>query len=347
MSQNHPRPRSAESRWAPARAAQGVLLAAALGGGAALADPPSPAAEIERISAAVVGVRAEVPDSARTARALGTERIGSGTVIDGNGLVVTIGYLIMEAARVELLLPAGGRMPAEILAYDHETGFGLLRAIQPLGVRPLALGDSAAVREGEPVLVTSFGGRNAVRPAVLVSRREFAGYWEYLLEDALFTSPPHPFFGGAALVGVDGRLIGVGSLAVGDAHPGRPPSPGNMFLPVDTLKEVMADLLTSGRSALGPRPWLGVNTREAEGRLLVQRVSEDGPAARAGLRPGDVIVAVGGEPVDTLAAFYRNVWARGGPGEVIPLTVIQAGVRSDVAVRSGDRYGWLRLDPSL
>lgn len=293
--------------------------------------------------AAVVGVRAQVPAHARTAEALGTERTGSGVVIDGNGLIVTIGYLVLEASRVEVVVGRGEVLSAEILAYDHETGFGLLRASAPIEVTPMRLGDSAGLAEGDQLIVSGYGGPLAARAAVLVSRRDFAGYWEYLLEDAIFTSPPYPLFGGAALVNAHGELVGIGSLVVADAYDGDQPLPGNMFVPVDLLKEAIADLLTAGRSSSAPRPWLGVYLSEVDGLILVRRLAADGPAAGAGLQPGDIIVGVAGEAVASMADFYRKLWAAGAPGDEVALTVLKGANVQELSITAGDRYEWLHL----
>jgi S1-C subfamily serine protease len=224
-------------------------------------------------------------------------------LIDSSGLIVTIGYLILEAERVEIMLPGGELVPVEVVAYDYETGFGLLRATTDMKIRPMELGSSTGLTLGEKMLIASYGGSQTVRPAMFTGEREFAGYWEYLLEDALFTIPPYPRFGGAALIASSGKLIGIGSLAVGDAIDGEQMVPGNMFLPIDRLKSVLGDLLTDGRSS-GPRkPWLGIYTEEIEGRLLVQRVADDGPAMAAGIKPGDIIVAAGGKPIVSMADF--------------------------------------------
>lgn len=296
---------------------------------------------------AVVGVDAKVPSSARTARALGTERTGSGVLIDGNGLVLTIGYLILEASEIELTPARGPRVPAEVLAYDHGTGFGLLRAMGSLELEPMSLGESATLAEGDRVLVASRGGLGETRPAIVVSRRVFAGYWEYLLERAIFTSPPHPRFGGAALVGADGRLLGIGSLVVPDAGGKEPTVPGNLFVPVDRVKPILGDLLTIGRSSAAPRPWVGVYLEEVRDYLFVNSVADDGPAARAGIETGNVILAVGSEPVNSMETFYRKVWALGDAGVKIPLTVLRGAGTQQVTVETADRYTWLRLNPAL
>jgi S1-C subfamily serine protease len=311
-----------------------------------LGSPVYGAEPAEKILAAVVKVRSDVPATARTADSLGTERAGSGVVIDSGGLVVTIGYLILEAMSAEVMAPGGKPVNAKIIAYDHNTGFGLLRATKPLGIRPMELGDSSTVGEQDEVLVVSRGEAGAVQGALVVSRRDFAGYWEYLLENAIFTAPPHPNFGGAALIGRDGELLGIGSLFVNDELPGHGQVPSNMFVPIDRLKPILADLLVKGRSAEPSRPWLGMFSQEVGGRILVQRVSPGGPVDQAGIRPGDIVAGVAGEVVKGLADFYRKVWSRGDAGVEVPLNVLQGLKVREVVVRSSDRYKYLRLNPS-
>jgi len=291
---------------------------------------------------AVVKIVTRIPPGARTARRLGTEREGSGVVIDGNGLVLTIGYLLLEADSIEIGLPDGSKLAARAVAYDHETGFGLIRATRPLGIKPMELGNSDTVKTRDRVLVASFGGKAAVIGAYVVSRRPFAGWWEYLIENAIFTSPPHPAFGGAALIGGDGRLVGIGSLMVGDAAQPRQPLPGNMFVPIDRLKPILADLLSQGRRAGPHRPWLGLTSEEVRGRLFVMRVTRDGPAFAAGIRPGDLVIGVDGKPVQGLADFYRKVWASGTAGAKVTLNVLHGIDARPVVVDTIDRYDWLR-----
>ena len=253
--------------------------------GTILGTWPRPAAaqsDLMEVLSAVVAVEARIPGDARTAAILGDERLGTGIVIDGAGLVVTIGYLILEATDAWIRTGGGQRVPADVLAYDHETGFGLLRAEAPLDkVVPMVLGDSDVLVEGTPAVIASFGGPAALQPVVTVSRRAFAGYWEYLLENAIFTAPPHRYFGGAALMSTGGRLVGVGSLIVPDAVPEPTPSPGNMFVPVAQLKTVLADLIVSGRSANPLRPWLGVYAEESDdGQVVVLSLADGGPPCR-------------------------------------------------------------------
>jgi S1-C subfamily serine protease len=300
------------------------------------------AASIDEVLAAVVGVSAEVPADARSAATLGTQRAGNGVVIDSDGLVLTIGYLIMEASRTTITAADGRTVPADLVGYDYETGFGLLRAREKLGVKPLELGSAAALEEKTPVLVAGFGGREAVHGARVVSRREFAGYWEYLLDDAIFTAPIYERFGGAALIDGEGKLVGIGSLAVGDAVGPDPLVPGNMFVPIDILKPILADLLEKGRPSKPPKPWIGVITREAGGRLYVIDVSADGPAARAGLKRGDILLSVAGKAINSQADFYKKMWATGDAGTPIELSILQDGEIKTVVVKSIDRYDWMK-----
>jgi S1-C subfamily serine protease len=294
----------------------------------------------------VVQVDAVIPGDARTADTLGTERQGSGAVIDDDGLILTIGYLILEASEVTVRGPGPDPVAADIVAYDHETGFGLLRAQRPLGVAPMALGDSAGLRQMQPLIVVSRTGALDAAGVYLVDRRDFAGYWEYLLEDAIFTSPPHAAFGGAALVDADARLVGIGSLLVPDAGFRERPLPGNMFVPVDQLKPIMADPLANGLRADTPRTWLGVTFEEHLGYVFVTRVAPDGPAAGAGIRSDDLILGVGGVPVGGLIDFYRKVWSLGEAGIEVPLELLQGTRPRAISIRSGNRYRYLKLNPT-
>jgi S1-C subfamily serine protease len=319
------------------------LLAWLVGAVVAVWAPLALAGPAETV-AAVVGVKAEVPANARTAATLGRERSGSGVVIDEGGLVLTIGYLILEASAVDLHPADGKRVPAEIVGYDHDTGLGLVRASVPLGVEPIRLGRSKAIPVGEPLLVLSRDGQLSGRETKLASRREFAGYWEYLLPDALFTAPSHPAFAGAALIDREQRLVGIGSLQVGDAAAPEVQSPGNMFVPVDALGPILGDLLALGRRDAPGHPWVGMSTQEHGGHLIVRSVADDGPAETAGVRPGDVVLSVGGVEVDSLAEFYRGMWDLGEPGVTVPLRVLRNKQVIDLSVPSIDRMRWLRLN---
>ncbi len=289
----------------------------------------------------VVALHAEVPDDAFTAPILGTDRTGNGVVIRDDGLVLTIGYLITEAANVWLTANNGSVIAGHPLAYDFATGFGLVLPLGHLGLPALARGTSATVAEDDDVYVVGHGGRAHALKATVFAKREFVGYWEYLLDTALFTTPPHPEWSGAALLDDDGRLVGVGSLLLQE-RVGDEAVDGNMFVPVDLLEPILDDLVRTGRSAQPPRPWLGVYTAERDGRLVVDGLAAGGPAERAGVHAGDQLVAVGGERVATLADFFRQTWGAGPAGTAIALTLARGGAPVYIRVPSGDRNDFLR-----
>ena len=308
---------------------------------------PAPAAEQDpkEILKAVVKIRAIVPDYVRFARILGTEREGSGVVIDSQGHILTIGYLITEAETIEVTGPEGKTTQATSVGYDHRTGFGLLRTDKPLAVPPLELGESSEIREGDPILVVAHGGADAVQGARVLSRKEFAAYWEYLLDSAIFTTPPHANFGGAALIDRSGKLVGIGSLFTTILVPSLGSIPGNMFVPIDLLKPILPDLIAKGRSSEPSRPWLGLNLEETHGRIIVTRITSEGPADKGGLKPGDIILTVGNQEVTGLADFYRKVWALSNTGVEVSLRILQ-GIRiRDLTLKSADRYQYFPLKP--
>jgi S1-C subfamily serine protease len=314
-----------------------IAVATALFGSAAFAQKVA----TEELLSAVVEVKTFINPDGRTVEILGREREGSGIVIDDQGLVLTIGYLMVEAHAAQVSTNDGHTVPANVVGYDHATGFGLLQAMTPLKVRPMALGKSADLRKGDPVIVASAGGSANAQPVRVVARREFAGSWEYMIDSAIFTAPPHLAWSGAALVNRDGKLVGVGSLIVGDAS-GKD-QPGNMFVPIDALAPIMADLLTRGHAAGPAQPWLGLNSEEQGGHLVIMSVSPEGPAEKAGLARGDVILGVGGVAIRTLPEFYRKVWAQGAAGTVVPLDVLDDNGKRRVEVKSMNRLDHLRL----
>ena len=287
----------------------------------------------------VVLLRATAPKDARTSGTLGANREGSGIVIDNSGLILTIGYLILEADGIEIIAADGKALPASVVGYDHATGFGLVRTTLPLSVKPIEFGESATLPEREPVLIAGFDG---VAPAYVVSKRQFAGFWEYLLDSAIFTAPATVNWSGAALIGRDGKLYGVGSLVVTDAIKPQTYSPGNMFVPIDLLKPILGDLISAGKVSGPARPWIGVNTQEMQGHLVVTRVTRDGPAEKGGLKAGDIILRIGGEEVTGQVDFYRKLWGKGPAGTRIPVSVLQGAQMRDLVIQSVDRVQHLR-----
>ncbi len=326
--------RAPRHRFSVLVASFGVL--ATLAAATARAQGPS----IDEILSGIVRIKTFINPDGNTLKNLGREREGSGIVIDGNGLVLTIGYLMVEAYAAEVTAQDGHAIPATVVGYDHATGFGLLRAIMPLKARPLQFGKSADVKQGDPVLAASFGGAERALPAHVIALGEFAGSWEYLLDRAIFTAPPHPEWSGAALLNHAGGLIGVGSLILGDAAGSG--QAGNMFVPIDLLRPILADLVADGRVGKGP-PWLGMTTDEAHGRLLVTSVTTGGPAEKAGVRRGAVVLGVDGVAAKSLADFYRQVRALGSAGATVRLDLMQDDEKQRVEVKSGDRLEYLKL----
>ena len=302
--------------------------------------PRARAADPSSLLDAVVGVHTEIPAEARTAAFLGRTRDGSGVLIDDAGLIVTIGYLITEAMAAEVTTVSGKVSRADIIGFDIASGLGLLRATDPLRVKPIALGSAKELAEKTPVVIAGHTGPGRAQPASVVSRRTFAGYWEYLLDDAVFTAPPVAAWSGAALIAPGGRLAGIGSLIVSDAD-GQ--SPGNMFVPIDLLLPVTGDLIALGRPS-SARPWLGANMQDADGKIVVRRVAPEGPADRAGIQHGDRITAIDGSEVHDLAVLYRALWAQGEPGTIVRLSVRRGDEEREIEVKTIDRYRYLKLD---
>src|SRR5229473_624490 len=301
--------------------------------------------EAEEMLAAVVRVRMKAIPDARSNATLGPSREGTGVVIDERGHIVTIGYIVIEADSIEITTQDDRTVPATLIGYDHASGFGLLRPGAPLGVKPMPMGRAADLALREPVMILPAGGREMASLAYVVSKRKFAGSWEYLLDSAIFTAPPTFQWAGAALVSREGKLVGIGSLLVRETLEGDSQVPGNMFVPIDLLKPILADLIEKGRRRGPPRPWLGLATEEMHGHLFVTRVSPDGPADKAGIKNGDVVLGVGADPVKSHEELYRKVWALGAAGIDVPLRILKGADVRELRLRSIDRFRYFREKP--
>src|SRR5436189_766900 len=293
--------------------------------------PENYAYDLEAALTSMVGLRAIIPADAFTAETLGTERTGNGVLIR-EGVVLTIGYRITEAETVWLHLADGRAVPGTVLAYDQETGFGLVQALARLDLPALPIGQSKTAKVGDPVVVAGAGGRKHSVVARITAKQEFAGNWEYVLDEAIFTAPAHPFWGGTAMIGGDGALLGIGSLQVQQLLDRGTPEPLNMIVPIDILKPILEDLLTLGRPNHPPRPWLGLNATEIDDKIVVARVAQGGPARKANLRVGDVVLGVAGDEVSDLAGFFRKVWSLGEAGVEVPLTIQREARKFEVRV---------------
>ena len=332
------------STWRRCWALSGLIAASAV-----LAQPRPGEIEAQsralaRASDAVLGVQAQAVDNARSSATLGRQRQGSGVVIGPDGLVLTIGYLVLEAESIELRHDDGRRIPARLVAYDLATGFGLVQALAPLNLQAVPLGQTAGLSKDEPLMVASGGEDGSVSVARLVSQRAFSGYWEYHIDGALFTSPPRRDHSGAGLFNGRGELIGIGSLLVADAseaaaggQPGQPPLPGNMFVPIDLLKPVLAELRERGSSLASTRAWLGLNCVEVAGVVRVLRVNDDSPADVAGVLAGDRIVRIDSVPVAQLAQLWQALWSGGAPERAVKLEIVRDGEPQTLLLQSVDR----------
>lgn len=298
--------------------------------------------DLDKALTSVVGLKTMIPPDAFTAETLGTERLGHGVLIGDHGVVLTIGYLVTEAEAVWLRLSNGRVVPGHVIGFDQETGFGLVQALGRVDLPSLPLGDSAAVSIGDDVVVAGTGGRQNSVAAEVVARQEFAGYWEYLLDQAIFTAPSHPHWGGTAMIGQGGKLLGVGSLQVQQVLKDGESEDINMIVPIDLLKPILDDMLMVGRPRRPARPWLGLYATEVDRHIAVAGIAARGPAKRADIRTGDVILGVAGENVPSLAGFFRLVWSLGEAGVEVPLMIRRSGRMMEVHLRSADRREFLK-----
>lgn len=297
--------------------------------------------DLEAALASMVGIRSIIPADAFTAHTLGTERAGHGALI-GNGLVLTIGYLITEAERIWLTLSDGSAVEGHALSYDYDTGFGLVQVLGKIDMPHLAIGQSRDVKIDDHVVMAAGGGRQRSVAATVAGRQEFAGYWEYVLDDAVFTAPSHPNWGGTAMIGSKGELLGIGSLQLEQGNGKSKSGHLNLVVPIDLLPPILDDMMRTGRANKPARPWLGVFSTEVEDKVVIVGTAERGPAHRADLQAGDVVLAVADSEVNDLAGFYRTMWSLGKAGVEVPLTIFRDGDTFDVTINSTDRAKLLK-----
>ena len=289
--------------------------------------------DLDQALDAIVSIKTTIPDGALTATILGTERGGNGVVISDDGLVLTIGYLITEASDVWLTKCDGQSVPGHVVASDQQSGLGLVQGLYPLGLASIALGSSASLQPGSPVIAAGSGGARQALQTSIIAKREFTGYWEYVLDEALFTAPALPNWGGAALLNTEGNLVGIGSLLIQNEGEGN----ANMFVPVDLLAPILTDLRQFGRRQEAPRPWLGWLVQEVDQALIVTTIYRDCPAHAAGIRPGDVVLDIEGNRPAGLTEMFRMIWQAGPAGIRIPISVLRDGALEQVSVATVDR----------
>lgn len=308
----------------------------------AIPKPKQYGYDLEQALRSVVEVKSTVPEDAFSAKTLGTERLGNGVLIRKDGLVLTIGYLITEADSLWLTLADGQVVPGHVMAHDQETGFGLVQALAKLELPALELGSSAGCMVGDLVVVGGAGGLSQSVAGTVIAKQEFTGYWEYALDEALFTAPAHPHWGGTALIGPTGDLLGIGSLQLQQTLRNGQTEEVNMMVPIDLLKPIYEDMLKLGRPDRPARPWLGVYATEVGNRVVIAGTSKRGPARRANIRTGDIVLGVADQEVRSAGGFFRQVWSLGIAGVDVPLLIYRDGQTFEVTVQSDDRRSYLK-----
>jgi S1-C subfamily serine protease len=301
--------------------------------------------DLDTALASVVSVRAQTPSDAFTAETLGDERLGNGVLIPG-GLVLTIGYLIVEAQTIWLTFSDGSAVQGHVLGYDQQTGFALVQPLARIDLPAIKLGDASKVEIDDRVVIGAPGGCERSIAAHVVARQEFAGYWEYVLDEAIFTAPAHPHWGGSPILNEQGELIGIGSLQLQAASDDGDDLPLNMSVPIDLLVPILDDMKKLGRADRPVRPWLGLYSADIEGEVVILGLARGGPAERAGVDAGDIVISVAGENVLDLSDFYRKVWKLGNSGVDVPVTVAREQGPVNLIIKSGDRNTLLKA-PSL
>ncbi|WP_137176698.1 S1C family serine protease [Roseomonas sp. AR75] len=307
-------------------------------------DPADYDYDLPAALGSVVALKSRVPADAFSARTLGTEREGTGVVIRADGLVLTIGYLVSEAESIWITTASGRVVQGHALASDFETGFGLVQALGRLETPAMPLGPTEVPEAGvQTVLAAAAAPDEAGAVACsIVAREPFAGYWEYLLEEALFTAPAHPSWGGAALIGPEGKLLGIGSLVLQHRDKRGRRMDLNMCVPVALLHPILDDMLRYGRVNKPARPWLGVYAADQEEGVVIASLASKGPAERAGLRAGDRILAIDGHEASDLAGVWRSLWSCGQAGVRVTVSAERDGRRFELPITSSDRASFLK-----
>ncbi len=304
--------------------------------------PYTQAGRSDELPGGIVKLSIKAIAGARSADTLGAEREGTGVVIDASGLILTVGYLIIEAGSILAMTPDGGIYPAAVVGFDHASGFGLLRTQASAAKQPLKLADSSKLNTLQSVRIAAHADAGGVSPACVSSRRRFTGWWEYMIDDAIFTAPPRGEHSGAALLDDDGALLGIASLWVSDTLATGVAFPGNMFIPINLLKPILNDLTTHGKRQSASRPWLGIYTEDVEGHVVVTRTLPDGPADRSGIKRGDIILGVAGHSIGDQSEFYERLWASGQAGDDVTMHVLHDKKVKHFVVYSADRTDYFK-----
>ena len=294
--------------------------------------------KVRRFYESIVSVSSIVPPEARTAASLGVEREGNGVAIDEKH-ILTIGYIVIESETIEIGLSDGQKLPAKLVGYDPTSGFGVIKSVVPLKMAPLQLGNSDNINSEQDLLILPSPNRGAGSIVRSVSRRPFTGWWEYFVDSPIYTTPPNGLWAGAPILNGNGEILGIGSLFVSEAVPGIP-SPGNMSVPINLLKPILGDLISSGRRKNKIQPFLGISSDDSNDQIIVTRVNKGGPAFQAGIKPQDIIVTINGSQISDLKSFYEKVWESGEAGVTIELSVLRSGSLMNFKIKTVDRLDY-------
>jgi len=317
-----------------------VLCALWLGVGSSIAEPTA-----DQFATALVSIESTINPDGRTVALLGDNRSGTGVMIDSHGLIVTVGYLLLEASEVRISFYNGVQVPATVVAIDAQSGLALVQVAEGYAgelpdITPVKLGQSALVVKDDRVIVLPANGLEAAASVRIHSAREFSAPWEYLLENALYTMPPVRNFSGAALINREAELIGIGTLAlqnITDSDDGT--VPGNLFIPVDLLTSRLGTMLTQSVKQVEPsdRAWLGLMVDEM---LSVTRVLDASPAMEAGIQAGDIILGINDNHVVSRANLYRSLWSTVSVADDVALLVSRAGKLTPLKAKPVYRSSW-------
>jgi S1-C subfamily serine protease len=322
-----------------------LLLLALLVPAASLAapnEPPSPIvpansdkapAHLQKIIPAVVGIHSKIPLDRPSVLTLGPLRWGSGVIYDPQGYILTVGYIVSDAAEIQVSLQDGRTVPARLVGVDAQSGIGVIK-MEGEGPWPAApLGDStrAAVGDTTATLGVDSDKKLVVTQGSIQEIKRFAGYWEYMIDRALIVAPYNPSFGGSPLVNGRGEVIGVTSLRLGETPQ------VNLAIPIEYFIAVREELLAKGGlPSRPPRPWIGVYTVPTPQGLIVAGGSPTGPAAEAGFQRGDVIVRLNGQSVEGQEDFYQKLWQT-KVGDEIAIVVLRENKFEILKLKTVDR----------
>lgn len=292
---------------------------------------------LEYVVPATVSIRSVTPQRHPSARLLGTERMGSGAIIDAEGHILTVGYVVMGARTIEVTLPDQQQFPATLVCQDFESGIAILQT--PARDLPtVPLGHSSSLKEGDKVIIVAATDQTQrmASPGFISALRPFEAYWEYMLDQAILTTAMNPGFGGGPLLDSLGQMIGVLSLNLNSTKE------MTLAIPIDLFHRVKEGVFTFGSiTDRRPRPWVGMYSEPVEGGVAVIGLIPNGPASRAGMEVKDVILEVNNAEATGRRELYELMW-RNRAGDELTFTVQRGEEVLDIRVTSMDRAEFYR-----